>query len=170
MVQKRFPLEVVLGPGAMAGPQSMARHVRGLRRRGIDARAVALPRGRAERAAETFRGLASPCTVAGGHSFGGRAASLAAVEAPFAGLVLFGFPLAGRGEERTRHLPRIPCPVLILQGEADELSPIDELRRLVAGAPRVRLVTFPRAPHNLGASLPSALDEAAAFIRTLEAS
>lgn len=160
-------LEVVLGPGAMAGPDSMARHVRGLRERGVDARAIALPRGRAERAAETFRELASPRVVAGGHSFGGRAASLAAVDATFAGLVLFGFPLAGRGEERTRHLPRIPCPVLILQGEADDLAPIDELRRLLEPAPRIRLVTFPRAPHNLGASLPAALDHAAAFVAHL---
>lgn len=166
MVQRRR-FEVVLGPGAMAGPESMARHVEGLRRRGVEARAIALPRGRAERAAVTFRELASPAVVAGGHSFGGRAASLAAVEAPFAGLVLFGFPLSGRGEERTRHLPRIPCPVLILQGEADELSPIEDLRRLVAPAPGVRLVTFPRAPHNLGAALPAALDVAAAFVHAL---
>lgn len=160
-------LEVVLGPGAMAGPESMARHVAGLRRRGIEARAIALPRGRAERAAETFRALASPRIVAGGHSFGGRAASLAAVDAPFAGLVLFGFPLAGRAEERTRHLPRVRCPVLILQGEADELSPIADLRRLLALAPRIELVTFPGAPHNLGTSLASALDRAAAFIHSL---
>lgn len=152
----------------MARPESMARHVAGLRARGIEARAIGLPRGRAERAAERFRELASPDIVAGGHSFGGRAASLAAVEAPFAGLVLFGFPLAGRGEERTRHLPRIGCPVLILQGESDTLSPIDELRRLLAEAPAIRLVTFPGAPHNLGSSLPSALDVAAAFIYALE--
>lgn len=152
----------------MAQPDSMARHVAGLQARGIDTRAIALPRGRAERAAETFRGLASPDVVAGGHSFGGRAASLAAVEAAFAGLVLFGFPLAGKGEERTRHLDRIQCPVLILQGESDALSPIDELRRLLTRAPAIRLVTFPRAPHNLGASLPSALDHAAAFIHELE--
>jgi len=169
-VQKRPNLKVVLGPGAMAGPESMGRHVAGLRRRGIEARAIALPRGRAERAAETFREVAGPDVVAGGHSFGGRAASLAAVDAPFAGLVLFGFPLAGRGEERTRHLPEIPCPVLILQGEADELSPIDELRSLLERAPRIRLITFPGAPHNLGSSLPAALDEAAAFIRELETS
>lgn len=160
-------LQVVLGPGAMAGPESMARHVSGLGQRGIRARAIALPRGRAERAAASFRELAGPDVVAGGHSFGGRAASLAAADAAFAGLVLFGFPLAGRGEERTRHLPLIRCPVLILQGEADELSPIEELRRLVARAPAIRLVTFPRAPHNLGASLPAALDEAAAFIHAL---
>ncbi len=148
----------------------MARHLAGLRARGIEARAIALPRGRAERAAETFRQLASPDVVAGGHSFGGRAASLAAVEAPFAGLVLFGFPLAGKGEERTRHLDRVPCPVLILQGEADALSPIEELRRLVARALTIRLITFPGAPHNLGASLPAALDHAAAFIHELEGS
>lgn len=151
----------------MAKPESMAQHVAGFRARGIEARAIALPRGRAERAAETFRELASPVIVAGGHSFGGRAASLAAVEATFAGLVLFGFPLAGRGEERTRHLDRIRCPVLILQGEADALSPIDELRRLLARAPEVRLVTFPRAPHNLGAALPAALDLAATFVHGL---
>jgi predicted alpha/beta-hydrolase family hydrolase len=154
----------------MGTPESMDRHVAGLRARGIEARAIALPRGRAERAAETFRELASPDIVAGGHSFGGRAASLAAVEAPFAGLVLFGFPLAGKGEERTRHLSRIKCPVLILQGESDELSPIDDLRRLLAQAPAIRLVTFPRAPHNLGTSLPAALDLAAAFIHELQGS
>lgn len=158
-------LEVVLGPGAMAGPESMARHVAGLRERGLEARAIALPRGRAERAAETFAALASPDVVAGGHSFGGRAASLAAAEAPFAGLVLFGFPLAGRGEERTRHLPRIPCPVLILQGEADRLTPITELRHLLERAPNIQLITYPRAPHNLGSSLPAALDAAATFIK-----
>lgn len=160
-------LEVVLGPGAMAGPESMARHVRGLRERGIETRAIALPRGRAERAAPVFEALASPDVVVGGHSFGGRAASLAAASATFAGLVCFGFPLSGRGEERTRHFPRIGCPVLILQGEADKLSPVDEVRRLAARIPDVRLVTYPGAPHNLGSSLGAALDEAAAFVRAL---
>ncbi|MGH7919954.1 MAG: alpha/beta family hydrolase [Candidatus Dormibacteraceae bacterium] len=162
-------LEVVLGPGAMGSPGSMKRHVAGLRRRGIAARAIALPRGRAERAAESFRALASPGVVAGGHSFGGRSASLAATDATFAGLLLFGFPLAGRGEERTRHLPLIRCPVLLLQGAADEMSPIEELRRLVASAPQVRLVIYPGAPHGLGAALEDALDEAAGFVRKLAA-
>jgi uncharacterized protein len=155
---------VVLGPGAFGHPSSLARHLEGLRARGVVAEAVALPRGRAERAASVFHQLAGPEVVAGGHSFGGRSASLAAAEATFAGLVLFGFPLAGRAVERTAHFPRIACPVLILNGEADELSPVDVLRERATLLPRGRLITFPRANHRLDGALDRALDEAAAFI------
>jgi predicted alpha/beta-hydrolase family hydrolase len=162
-------VKVVLGPGAFGGPDSLAQHVEGLRARGVMAEAVALPRGRAERAARVFHELAGPQVVAGGHSFGGRAASLAAAEATFAGLVLFGFPLAGRAEERTAHFPRIDCPVLVLNGEADELSPVDVLRERVELLPRGRLITFPGANHSLRGALDRALDEAAAFIHALRA-
>jgi uncharacterized protein len=160
-------VRVVLGPGAMAGPGSMAAHVRGLRARGVEAEAIALPPGRAEGAAPVFAKLAGLDVVVGGHSFGGRAASLAAAEATFAGLLMFGFPLSGRGEERTAHFPRIACPVLILNGEADELSPIDEVRRWARRLPHGRLVTYPRANHRLRGALEAALDEAAAFVRGL---
>jgi pimeloyl-ACP methyl ester carboxylesterase len=160
---------VVLGPGAFGDAASMDRHVAGLRARGLEAVAVHLPRGRAERAAPVFAALAGPDVVAGGHSFGGRAASLAAAEpgVELAGLVLFGFPLAGRGPERTAHFPRIRCPVLVLNGEADELSPIEDLRALVPGLPRGRLVVYPRANHRLDGWLEQALDEAARFVRSL---
>jgi predicted alpha/beta-hydrolase family hydrolase len=141
--------------------------VRGLRDRGIDAEAIDLPRGRAERAAPVFAALAGPHVVAGGHSFGGRAASLAAAETEFAGLVLFGFPLADRAGERTAHFPRIRCPVLVLNGEADELSPIDVLRERVELLPRGRLVSFPGAGHRLEGALDAALDAAARFVSTL---
>jgi predicted alpha/beta-hydrolase family hydrolase len=160
-------LRVVLGPGAFGSPAALRRHVEGLRARGVRAEAVALPRGRAERAAEVFRSLAGPNVVAGGHSFGGRAASLAAADAPFAGLLLFGFPLAGRADDRTSHFPRITCPVLLLSGERDELSPLAELRRRAALLPRGRLRTFPHADHRLRGALDEALDEAAAFIAEL---
>jgi predicted alpha/beta-hydrolase family hydrolase len=163
------PLRVVLGPPALGSPASLRRHVEGLRARGVEARAIALPRGRAETAVPTFQALSGPDVVAGGHSFGGRVASLAAVEATFAGLLLFAYPLAGRGEERTRHLASLRCPTLVLQGEADELSPIGEVRRLIAAAPLVRLVTFPGADHQLHGALERALDEAAAFLHGLEA-
>ena len=157
----------MLGPGAFGSPASLAPHVAGLRARGVAAEAVALPRGRAERAAEVFRRLAAPDVVAGGHSFGGRAASLAAAEEGFAGLLLFGFPLAGRGEERTRHFPQIRCPVLLLSGEEDELSPLPELRCRSALLPNGRLRTFPGADHGLRGALGRALDEAAEFVRGL---
>jgi uncharacterized protein len=159
---------VVLGPGAFAGAESLARHVGGLRARGVAAEAIGLPRGRAELAAAVFAALAGPDVVAGGHSFGGRAASLAAAEAELAGLVLFGFPLAGRADERTAHFPRVRCPVLILNGEEDELSPVGVLREKAALLPRGRLVTFPGAGHRLEGALDQALDVAADFVRTLE--
>jgi predicted alpha/beta-hydrolase family hydrolase len=159
----------VLGPGAFGDAASMAGHVAGLRARGIAAEAVDLPRGRAERAAPVFAALAAPDVVAGGHSFGGRAASLAAADVRFAGLVLFGFPLSGRAEERTAHFPRIRCPVLVLNGEADELSPIDLVREKVALLPDGRLISFPGADHRLRGALEEALDAAAAFVRGLGA-
>jgi predicted alpha/beta-hydrolase family hydrolase len=158
----------VLGPGALGSAASLRGHVDGLRARGIAAEAVELPRGRAERAAPVFAALAGPDVVAGGHSFGGRAATLAAAEAEFAGLVVFGFPLAGRAAERTAHFPRIRCPVLVLNGEADELSPVAVLRELVALLPRGRLVTYPGADHQLNGVLDAALDAAADFVHKLQ--
>jgi pimeloyl-ACP methyl ester carboxylesterase len=67
---------LVLGHGASGSAATMAPHVAGLQLRGIDARAVDLPKGRAERAVPIFaRLLASePGIVVGGHSFGGRVA------------------------------------------------------------------------------------------------
>jgi predicted alpha/beta-hydrolase family hydrolase len=162
-------VRVILGPGAFGKAEAISVYVEGLRSRGIDTEAVDLPRGRAERAAEVFIALAAPDVVAGGHSFGGRAASLAASEAGFAGLVLFGFPLAGKAGERTSHFPRVRCPVLVLNGEDDELSPIDVLRQKVTLLPNGRLVSFPRSGHQLEGALDEALDIAAAFVRNLRA-
>jgi predicted alpha/beta-hydrolase family hydrolase len=164
-------MRVVLGPGAMARADSLARHVAGLRARGVAAEAIDLPTGRAERAAPAFAALAGPDVVAGGHSFGGRAATLAAAEpdVEFAGLLLFGFPLSGRADERTAHFPRIRCPVLVLNGEADELSPIAVVREKVALLPDGRLVSFPGQGHALDrTALEEALDIAARFVSSLE--
>jgi predicted alpha/beta-hydrolase family hydrolase len=70
---------------------------------------------------------------------GGRMTSLAAAEAPLAGvrgLVFFGFPLhpAGRPSiERAGHLARVTVPMLFLQGTRDQLAEIDLLRPVCAG-------------------------------------
>ena len=76
--------------------------------------------------------------VVGGHSFGGRVASLAAAEpdAPYAALVLFSYPFHPPGQpERTdariAHWPSIACPVLLLSGESDPFAQIDLLRAAV---------------------------------------
>src|SRR5437660_3375690 len=135
-------MTVVMGPGAGPAARPRARDGAGLPPRGLDAAPINLSAGRAEPAAEVFAALAAPDVVAGGHSFGGRAASLAAAERDFAGLLLFGFPLSERAEARTAHFPRIRCPVLLLNGECDPLSPILVLRQRAALLPRRRLVRF----------------------------
>jgi predicted alpha/beta-hydrolase family hydrolase len=141
----------------------MASYVAGLRRRGVPAEALALPRGSAGRAAAAFVAVAGRDVVAGGHSFGGRAASLAALEAEFAGLILFSFPLAGQAGQRTAHFPELRLPVLMLSGDRDELAPATQLRTCARRLPHGRLVLYPGAGHGLAGVLEEALDEAAAF-------
>jgi predicted alpha/beta-hydrolase family hydrolase len=85
---------------------------------------------------------------------GGRMTSLAAAEAPLAGvrgLVFFGFPLhpAGRpSSERADHLDQVDLPMLFLQGERDTLAELELLRPVCArlGA-RATLHEIPSADH-----------------------
>ena len=71
--------------------------VDGLRARGIDATAIDLPKRKAEEAIPAFHKVVPSGSdiVVGGHSYGGRVASLAAAEpgALYAALILFSFPL-----------------------------------------------------------------------------
>ena len=92
----------------------------------------------------------------GGHSYGGRVASLAAAEpgSDYAALVLFSYPLhppgaPERAEARVAHWPRIGCPVLLLSGESDPFARIELLRTAVGLLPDARLVTYPRLGHTL---------------------
>jgi predicted alpha/beta-hydrolase family hydrolase len=69
----------------------------------------------------------------GGKSMGGRIASqvAAAPSTDVAGLVLLGYPLHPPGQPdklRTRHLPAIRAPMLIVQGSRDAFGTPDELR------------------------------------------
>ncbi len=111
-------------------------------------------------------------SAVGGHSFGGRVASLAAAEpgSGYVALVLFSYPLhppggPERAEARVAHWPRIGCPALLLSGEADPFARIELLRTLVGLLPDARLVTYPRLGHGLRPVLDDALDRAAAFLR-----
>jgi predicted alpha/beta-hydrolase family hydrolase len=156
-------VRLVLGPGASGRAASMTAYVDGFRRRGLQADAIDLPRGPAQRAAASFVATAGSDVVAGGHSFGGRAASLAALEAEFAGLVLFSFPLAGQAAQRTAHFPELRLAVLMLSGDRDPLAPAGELRSCAQRLPNGRLVLYPGAGHGLAGVLEEALDEAAAF-------
>ncbi len=75
---------------------------------------------------------------AGGKSMGGRMTSLAAADAPLAGLrgiVFLGFPLHGIGKppgiERSEHLHQVDLPLLFVQGTRDRLANLDFLRPVV---------------------------------------
>ena len=152
----------------------MAPFVDGLRARGIAANAIDLPRRRAEDALPAFH-LAVPSgsdVVVGGHSFGGRVASLAAAEpdAPYAALILFSYPLhppgsPDRTDARIAHWPAIRCPVLLLSGESDPFAQIDLLRAVVPRLADAELVTYPRLGHTLKPVLDDVLDRVAAFLR-----
>jgi predicted alpha/beta-hydrolase family hydrolase len=162
-----------LGHGASGTAASMAPFVEGLRVRGIDATAIDLPKRKAEDALPAFHlAVPSEADVAiGGHSFGGRVASLAAAEpgAPYLALVCFSYPLhppgsPDRTDARIAHWPAIRCPVLLLSGESDPFARIDLLRRNVANLTHWELVTYPRLGHTLKPVLDDALDRTAAFL------
>ena len=68
----------------------------------------------------------------GGHSYGGRMASILVAEDPalVSGLLLQSYPLHPPGKPkdlRTAHLPDIPVPTLFVQGTTDPFASPDEL-------------------------------------------
>lgn len=166
-------MPVILGHGASGTAASMRPHVEGLQRRGVEARAIDLPRGRAERAVPVFAreaGDALARTVIGGHSFGGRVASMLAAEQGAGGLVLLSYPLHRPGhpdELRVEHWKHIRCPVLLLSGESDAFATVDLLRREVRRRKGWELHTYPGVQHGLLPVLDDALDRVAAFVRAL---
>ncbi len=162
---------VFLGHGASGTAASMRPYVEGLQRRGIGAAAVDLPKRKAEQAVAAFlrASSAGPDIVVGGHSYGGRVASLCAAQHRFAALVLFSYPLHRPGnpewEPRTAHWPAIHCPVLLLSGESDPFARVDLLRQAVGRLRHAELVTYPGVRHGVRPVLEDALDRAARFIR-----
>ncbi|HEX8941175.1 MAG TPA: alpha/beta family hydrolase [Candidatus Limnocylindrales bacterium] len=172
---------LLLGHGASGTAASMAPWVEALAATGIAAEALDLPRGRAERAVPVFRAaiaaVAPDPVVPGGHSFGGRVASLAAAAAladdePLAAVVLLSYPLHRPGHPetwtaRTAHWPALRCPVLVLSGEADPFARPALLREAVARLPAGTLVTYPQLGHGLLAVREDVVGRIAAFVRDL---
>lgn len=167
---------VYLAPGASGTIAGLRPQLDGLGARGFETRAVTLPRGKAERAVPAYRAAIaneSDAVVIGGHSFGGRVASLLAAEQAVTGLVLFSYPLHRPGHPetwdlRTAHWGRIACPVLLLSGESDPFARIALLREAVNRLARAQLVTYPRVGHGIRPVLDDALDRVAAWIASLE--
>ena len=160
-------MRVYLAPSWRGGAETLRPWLEGLGARGFDAEPVPLPPGPAARAVPRFLEVARPDAVVGGTSFGGRVASLAAAETEVAGLLCIAYPLAEQPEERTRHWPRVGCPVLVVNGELDELSDPEELRRRAPLLRRGRLELLPGAGHDLTPHVDRVLDLAAGFLTTL---
>ncbi|MBA4024086.1 MAG: alpha/beta hydrolase [Gordonia sp.] len=106
-------------------------------------------------ACEAFRGESSGPLIVGGHSYGGRQASMAVAEnADIAdGLLLTSYPLHPPGKPdrlRTEHLPSISRPTLVVHGASDPFGSTDELTAALGliEAP-TRLIDLPKVGHDL---------------------
>jgi predicted alpha/beta-hydrolase family hydrolase len=108
------------------------------------------------RAAVSYlRGRVGGPVVLGGHSYGGRQATMLAAEEPGVaeGLLLLSYPLHPPnkpGQLRTAHFPELRTPALFVIGTKDPFGSREELRaalELVAGRCELRLVE--NAGHDL---------------------
>lgn len=97
----------------------------------------------------------SPRVFLGGHSYGGRQATMAAAEDPRVAdaLVLLSYPLhppRKPQELRTAHFPKLETPALFVHGTRDPFGSIDEMRSALAAIPaHHELVEVAGAPHGL---------------------
>ena len=178
-------LRIYLGHGAAGSAASMAPWVDGLRARGYEAHALTLPRRKAEDAIAAFEAQVpdEPGVVVGGHSFGGRVASLSAAgvgrteqepRRQYAALVCLSYPLHRPGapetaEARTAHWPRIPVPALLLSGTSDPFARLDLLEASMPMLALGRLETWPKLAHGLLPVREAVLDRIAAFLAEVEA-
>lgn len=110
----------------------------------------------------------------GGKSMGGRIASqVAAANAEgIAGLVLLGYPLhpPGKPEQlRTKHLPAIAVPMLIVQGERDTFGTPDELRSALRTLrTKAELVTVEAGDHSFKVPKRAGVAQAQVHARVLD--
>jgi pimeloyl-ACP methyl ester carboxylesterase len=58
------------------------------------------------------------------------------------------------------HLSKVRCPVLVMCGEADQLTPPERSREIASLVPHARLVTVPRCGHMLTMERPDVVNEA----------
>jgi predicted alpha/beta-hydrolase family hydrolase len=91
----------------------------------------------------------------GGHSYGGRQATMLAAEAPdqAAGLLLFSYPLHPPNKPkdlRTAHFPSLRTPALFVHGDGDPFGSPEELRAALGLIPApTRVMVIERAGHDL---------------------
>lgn len=126
-------------------------------------------------------GLPTGRLYCGGKSMGGRIASNVAVSPAgegltVDGLVFLGYPLHPVNKPKVRrdeHLPRVPFPMLFVQGSRDALGDAREIRALVRRLSRASVHIVEGGDHSLAlpkrdgaAAQEAGLDRAAAAIAT----
>ncbi len=91
----------------------------------------------------------------GGHSYGGRQATMLAADEPAvaAALLLFSYPLHPPKQPerlRTEHLPRLATPAVFVHGSADPFGSLEEVQRAIALIPApTTLIPVIGAAHDL---------------------
>jgi uncharacterized protein len=124
------------------------------------------------RAAELMRTQFSGRVFIGGHSYGGRMASMLLAADPnvVEALLLLSYPLhppKKPQQMRTQHFPELRTSTLFVQGTKDEFATIDEIdaaRKLVAG--KSELLVIEGAGHSLGPKFAERIVEA--FVRLVD--
>ena len=111
-------------------------------------------------AVEAVRNLARGRVFLGGHSYGGRQASMLCAEFPenapeeVAGLLLLSYPLhppRKLDQLRTQHFFHLHTPALIAQGTRDPFGSIAEIEQAIKLIPaKTKLLTVDGAGHDLG--------------------
>jgi uncharacterized protein len=107
------------------------------------------------RAVEAMRPLAADKIFLGGHSYGGRQASMLAAAQPqlVSGLLLLSYPLhppRKPAELRTGHFPQLHTPALFVHGGRDPFGLQDEMKSVLELIPASnRLVEIEGAGHEL---------------------
>ena len=92
----------------------------------------------------------------GGHSYGGRQASMLCAEEPdlVPALLLLSYPLhppRKPDQQRTQHLPDLRTPTLFVHGTRDPFASIAELQQALKMIPaKTKLLTVEGAGHDLG--------------------
>jgi uncharacterized protein len=103
-----------------------------------------------------LRGMISGRIFLGGHSYGGRQASMLCAEDPnlAVALLLLSYPLhppRRPEQQRTQHLPDLRTPTLFVHGTRDPFGTIAELERALKMIPaKTRLMPVEGAGHDLG--------------------
>jgi uncharacterized protein len=106
-------------------------------------------------AVELLRATARGDIYLGGHSYGGRQASMLAAEEPelARGLLLLSYPLhpPKKPEElRTQHFPNLRTPAVFVHGASDPFGTTAEMQKAIGLIPaRTRLIIIERTGHEL---------------------